>query len=94
MPADVLPATKLLGGIIGAGDLSHRYLTYRNLADFVADQPRHLNEPAWFEAPVLYGFVFSNVTVLPYHRYPGWMRFFEVNDDKDKRASSAPAGSP
>jgi len=81
VPAEVLPATKLLGGIIGVGDLSHRYVTYRNLTDFAADQARHLNELAWFETPVLYGFEFANLTVLPFRRYPGWMRFFPVEDE-------------
>ena len=28
----------------------------------------------------LYGFVFANLTVLPFRRYPGWMRFFQVEN--------------
>jgi hypothetical protein len=91
VPAEVRPATELLGGIVGAGDLSHNFVTYRNLAAFAADQARHLNDPAWFEEPVLYGFVFSNLSELPYRPYPGWMRFFEVQDQPPRRQSGAAA---
>ena len=90
VPAEVLPATRVMGGIVGAGDLSHHFITYRNLADFAADQARHLNEPAWFEEPALYGFVFTNLNVLPFRRYPGWMRFFPVKDQTPRRQSEAP----
>jgi hypothetical protein len=84
VPEAVLPAARLLGGIVGAGDLL-QCLAYRNLDAFAADQARHLNELAWFEAPVLYGFVFANLEVLPYRRYPGWMRFFPVGDELPER---------
>jgi hypothetical protein len=87
VPPEVLPAAQLMGGIVGAGDLSFNYVTYRTLAAFTADQGRHLNEPAWFEEPVLYGFVFSNLRVLPYRRYPGWMRFFKVEDQTPRQQS-------
>ncbi|HKI36655.1 MAG TPA: ASCH domain-containing protein [Gemmataceae bacterium] len=80
VPAEVLPAARLLGGILGAGDLTG-CVAYRNLADFAAGQPHHLNEVSWFEEPALYGFVFENLTVLPFRRYPGWMRFFPVVDE-------------
>jgi hypothetical protein len=85
VPAEVLPAAQLLGGIIGAGDLTG-CIAYRDLTTFTADQGRHLNEPSWFEEPVLYGFVFANLEVLPYRRYPGWMRFFPVGDQPPARA--------
>jgi ASCH domain len=81
VPAEVMPAAKLVGGIVGAGDLSPHYKVYRNPADFAADQARHLNELSWFEEPALYGFVFGNLTVLPFRRCPGWMRFFHVDDE-------------
>ena len=45
---------------------------------FVADQPRHLNEPEWFQPPKLFGFEFTEMEVRPYQRLPGWMRFFPV----------------
>jgi hypothetical protein len=45
---------------------------------------------------VLYGFVFANLEVLPFRRYPGWMRFFPVGDEAPTRARPAapPAGNP
>jgi ASCH domain-containing protein len=91
VPPEVLPATQLMGGIVGAGDLSFNYVSYRSLDAFTADQGRHLNEPAWFEEPVLYGFVFSNLRVLPYRRYPGWMRFFKVEDQAPRQQSGTAA---
>jgi hypothetical protein len=84
VPNDLLPAARLVGGIIGAGDLTEcrKYLT---AAAFVTDQARHLNEASWFEEPALYGFVFANVEVLPFRRYPGWMRFFAVEAELPAR---------
>jgi hypothetical protein len=88
VPPDVLPTARLLGGIIGAGDLVD-CVAYRELSTFDADQPRHLNELAWFEEPALYGFVFTNLKVLPYRRYPGWMRFFSVPDEPLPQSGAA-----
>jgi ASCH domain-containing protein len=91
----VLPTARLLGGIIGAGDLL-QCLAYRSLDTFAADRARHLNEPSWFEEPVLYGFVFAKLEVLPFRRYPGWMRFFPVGDNLPERVRPAagPPGTP
>ena len=80
VPEPLRPMAEQLGGIIGAGDLTG-CITYRSLDAFAADQPRHLNELSWFEEPVLYGFVFANLGVLPFRPYPGWMRFFRVDDE-------------
>jgi hypothetical protein len=88
VPPDVLPTARLLGGIIGAGDLVD-CVAYRDPLTFAADQPRHLNELAWFEEPALYGFVFANLTVLPYRRFPGWMRFFSVPDEPLPQSGAA-----
>ncbi|HEY7309443.1 MAG TPA: ASCH domain-containing protein [Gemmataceae bacterium] len=79
VPPEMRETAQLLGGIVGAGDLID-CLAYRALDAFQADQPHHLNDPAWFQ-PTLYGFRFSNLTVLPFRRYPGWMRFFAVEED-------------
>jgi hypothetical protein len=79
LPPQWLETAQLLGGIIGAADLTD-CLTYRTLGAFRADQERHLNEPSWFQAP-MYGFSFTNLTVLPFRRYPGWMRFFAVENE-------------
>jgi hypothetical protein len=79
LPPELLEAARLMGGIIGAGDLTG-CLAYRSLETFTADQARHLNKPAWFRPPILYGFTFANLRPLPFRSYPGWMRFFEVED--------------
>jgi hypothetical protein len=52
---------------------------------FAADRHRHLNDPAWFEPPVLYGLVFANLGTVPFRPYPGWMRFFPVHDQVPRR---------
>jgi hypothetical protein len=71
---------KLVGGVIGAADLTD-CIAYRTPEAFAADQARHLNELAWFKPPVLYGFTFTGMTVLPFRQLPGWMRFFPVEID-------------
>jgi hypothetical protein len=53
---------------------------YRSREIFARDQAKHLNEPEWFEGPILYGFSFKNAAALPFRKYPGWMRFFPVGD--------------
>jgi hypothetical protein len=78
VPQEWLEAAQLLGGIVGAGDLLD-CRCYRTIAEFQVDQSRHFNDPSWFQAP-LHGFVFANLTPLPFRRYPGWMRFFPVKD--------------
>jgi hypothetical protein len=78
VPAQWREMAQLLGGIIGAGDIID-CRTYRTQEEFQSDQSCHLNDPSWFQAP-LYGFAFTNLTVLPFRRYPGWMRFFAIED--------------
>jgi hypothetical protein len=80
VPPELLETAQLLGGIIGAGEITN-CLTYRTVEDFQTDQPRHLNDPSWFEPPRLYGFAFANLQALPFRPYSGWMRFFPVEDD-------------
>ena len=80
VPEAVLATARHNGGIIGAGDLVD-YIVYRRPEEFAAHQSRHLNDPSWFEGRHLYGFVFMNLTVLPFRPYPGWMRFFPVEPD-------------
>src|SRR6185437_8965170 len=81
VPPHLLETAQLLGGIVGAGDIID-CLTYRSLETFETDRSRHLNDPSWFQPPVLYGFAFANLSILPFRRYSGWMRFFPVADDK------------
>ena len=90
VPPELMPAARLVGGIVGAGDLTG-CVAYRTLEAFAADQPRHLNDLSWFQGPVLYGFLFGNLTVLPFRRYPGWMRFFPVEEEAPQRGSTGQA---
>jgi hypothetical protein len=80
VPDELREAAQQVGGIIGAGELTD-CLTYRTLEGFTADQARHLNDPAWFEPPVMYGFTFTQMAPVPFRRYSGWMRFFPVEDE-------------
>jgi hypothetical protein len=77
-------ARELTGGIVGAGDLTG-CVAYCSREAFEADRERHLNDPSWFEGPVLYGFVFAGAEVLPFRRYPGWVRFFAVEAEAPRR---------
>jgi hypothetical protein len=79
LPAKFGPIAKLRGGLIGSGKLTG-CIPYRSIKSFSADQNRHLNEPSWFHGRVLYGFTFCDPEVLPFRRYPGWMRFFAVDE--------------
>ncbi len=78
VPAELAETARMLGGIIGAADLTG-CRTYHTLEAFAADQALHLNDPSWFQAS-LYGFTFENPTVLLFRPYPGWMRFFPVDE--------------
>ncbi len=90
VPEELHEAAQLRGGIIGAVELTE-CLIYRSVEDLGADRERHLNDPSWFQGPILYGFAFADAVVLPYRRYPGWMRFFPVRDDLDRSAISTRA---
>lgn len=79
VPPELREAARLLGGIVGQGELTG-CRAYRTAEAFAADQARHLNDPGWFDGRVLYGFAFDRLTVLPFRPYPGWMRFFPVEE--------------
>jgi uncharacterized protein (UPF0264 family) len=68
---------RLGGGIVGAATLTD-CVAYRDRATFTADRPRHLNDPAWFRKPPLYGFQFADLRPLPFQRYSGRLYFFDV----------------
>jgi hypothetical protein len=72
-----------LGGIVGAGELIE-CVRYETAAVFAADEKVHRNDPSWFAKPVLYGFRFTNLEVVPFRAYPGWMRFFPVREDNPR----------
>jgi hypothetical protein len=75
VPPELLPSTRLAGGIVGVGELLE-CRTYRNRTEFTADRDRHRNQSDWFRPPRLYGFVFVNLAVLPFAPCPGQTRFF------------------
>jgi hypothetical protein len=80
VPPALIDTVQLRGGIIGSGDLTG-CIAYRSPAAFAADQARHLNDPSWFHGRLLYGFLFANLTVLPFRRRPGQTRFFLVQPE-------------
>jgi hypothetical protein len=82
VPAHLQHAARLLGGIVGTGELTG-CVTYSSPELFRADGSRHLNPPGWFQGPKLYGFTFTNQRPLPFRPYPGWMRFFPVPVESD-----------
>jgi hypothetical protein len=88
LPVELTEAAQLLGGIIGTGELTG-CIPYRSLQVFAADRSRHLNDPSWFQGPVLYGFSFAKLEPLPFRRYPGWMRFFRVDKELPGRESQS-----
>jgi hypothetical protein len=79
VPEELREQAQLTGGIIGEAELRD-CVTYRTVEEFTVDQLRHLNDPAWFAPPRLYGFVFAGARAVPFRRFPGWMRFFAVAD--------------
>jgi hypothetical protein len=82
LPLELHEAARLLGGIVGEGELTG-CLTYATQEAFAVDKERHLNDPAWFEAPKLYGFTFAQVKTVPFRAYPGWVRFFAVEEEDE-----------
>jgi hypothetical protein len=80
VPQEWRAEAQQVGGIIGVGELTE-CVDYRTSEMFAADREKHLNDPAWYQAPVMFGFVFCNLKTLTFRRYPGWMRFFEVAPD-------------
>ena len=79
VPEGLRLISELLGGFIGSAELTG-CCEYRNAEEFAAAQPMHLNDPAWFQPPVLNGFSFANPMPLPFRPYSGWMRFFPVDE--------------
>jgi hypothetical protein len=81
LPEELWEEAKVAGGIIGQTDLIG-CKAYPSLEAFAADQELHLNDPAWFEPPLVYGFTFANAVQLPFRPYSGWFRFFTVKWDE------------
>jgi hypothetical protein len=81
VPPQLEPLTRHRGGILGAVEIAD-CISYPNLEAFVRDQAKHLNEPDWYEPPLLYGFTLTQPTALAFRPYPGWFRFFPVHDER------------
>lgn len=84
---------RLGGGFIGAGTLT-ACKGYRDVEAFAADQGGHLNDPSWFEEAGLFGFVFADLCIQPFRRYPGWVRIFKVEDQDPRRRARGGQDSP
>ncbi len=79
LPAELREDAQRQGGIVGFGYLDRNYKTYRNHDEFARDRALHWNDPSWFEAPPLYGFVFTRLKPLEQmHPCRGQTRFFSV----------------
>ena len=79
LPLHLHAAARLLGGIVGEGILTG-CVSYSSREAFAHDEELHLNEPGWFEPPRLYGFTFEKLKATPFRLYPGWVRFFAVEE--------------
>ena len=87
LPPELAEDAQIRGGIIGAGELTG-CIPYRSLQAFAADRSLHLNDPSWFQEPILYGFSFAKLKPLPFRAYPGWMRFFRVDNELPRKTST------
>ena len=83
LPRHLYQEAQQAGGILGAAEVVD-CCAYVSFEMFLRDQSRHLNEPAWYENG-LFGFSFSNPQVLPFRKYPGWVRFFKVERETSQK---------
>lgn len=75
---ELQPLAELTGGLIGTADLTS-CVVYRTPQRFAEDARDHLNEPAWFEPPMMYGFTFRGAAPRPFVPCRGSVRFFKVD---------------
>lgn len=85
VPPELHGTAQLRGGILGSAFLTG-CLSYRSSRTFTIDQRLHLNEPDWFESPMMYGFAFTRAAPLPFRKFPGWLRFFPVQGEMQDAA--------
>jgi len=93
LPKEWADQAKLLGGFVGAAELDE-CRTYRSAGEFSQDAPCHLNDPAWWQGPKLYGFRFTQVRSAPFVPYSGWMRIFPVPESLETLGIPAAALAP
>jgi (5-formylfuran-3-yl)methyl phosphate synthase len=77
LPRHCEDAARLGGGIVGEAELVECRV-YKTREAFARDRLLHLNEPSWFQAPAMYGFVFADAKPLPFRRFTGSLYFFNV----------------
>jgi uncharacterized protein (UPF0264 family) len=90
LPRGLDLCAQLGGGIVGEARLVD-CRAYTTSEAFAADRQLHLNDPSWFQPPVMYGFVFKDTKPLPFHRFSGSLYFFDV-DEARPGTSRRPAG--
>jgi hypothetical protein len=83
LSSSALAAAQLRGGILGTVELTG-CVAYRSQTAFAADQPRHLNHPDWFRAPVLYGFLLRQPRRVRFRPVAGWVKFFPVEVSEEE----------
>jgi hypothetical protein len=71
-------ATEVRGGVVGVSELTD-CLTYATARAFAADRGRHLNEPAWYRPPRMYGFVLAEARPVAFVPCIGYTFFFTVH---------------
>jgi hypothetical protein len=74
---EVKSLTEFRGGIIGTANLRACRM-YRSQKEFAIDQAFHLNESTWFRPPILYGFEFFEMQMMPFVPVKGQTLFFSV----------------
>jgi (5-formylfuran-3-yl)methyl phosphate synthase len=77
VPRGFEASARVGGGIVGEAELVECRV-YKTPEAFARDRLLHLNDPSWFQAPAMYGFVFKCARALPFRRYPGSLYFFDV----------------
>jgi len=77
VPVSLLNAAKVVGGVVG-GVVVTGCISYPTADVFAADRLLHLNDPAWFRPPIMYGFVLTRPSVMKFRPLPGFIKFFPV----------------
>lgn len=74
---ELVIAAESRGGIVGEASIVGCRM-YRTKKGFAVDRVTHLNDPDWFQPPVMFGFEFRDARPLPFQPAKGQTKFFEV----------------
>jgi hypothetical protein len=77
VPRELAEAALVVGGIVGAADVTG-CIAYPSADAFAADRMLHLNDPAWYRPPVMYGFVLTRPAATRFRPLNGYIKFFPV----------------